>query len=163
MSGTSSKVEISLSYPDLVKLIEGQPDGGISIKHGIIQTFAAKHLKGLANDAGVKLIADALVKEIRTSFIENKGSEYRPDFRLTKKAIDDLSALITQEKTAIMQAAVEKPIEDIRAQVNEQVTKRLANLEDQIAKAVDFEVEKRIREGVKARMEKVIALSEEVA
>jgi hypothetical protein len=135
------------------RLIGGDSQLELDIRNNIVQKFAEKHLKPLVNDAKL----DALFAKVTESYKEEAKKIIGE--KLGKfKTINWRESFVLNDniKMAIRQEAQTKIMEQVDAAAQAVTEKFTPEYFDKlISKRVDDEVNRRIREGVVAKLDEV--------
>lgn len=150
------KLQIN-SLQALERLIGGDTNVEIEIRNNIVQEFAKKHLKALVNEGTIKAEADKLDRALRlevqnvlsSKFGTITGSHWNQTFTINpkcKSAIEDIADRAYRAEIQKMWDCVEN---DLRARFTPE------RIEAEIERKLTSEINRRIDEGVKARLDAI--------
>ena len=143
------KVQIN-SLEALERLIGGESKLEFDIRQNIVEAFAKKHLKTIANSDLIKKVEIGLKKELEDEFVR-KSSSWSGSYSLTTKAIELLKKQIEYLKSTLVNKLVEEHFEksgldELIKEKAEFVAGRLTEsvLSAKFNKAVEAEIKKRL-------------------
>ena len=159
-----SKVNIELSYQDLCRIIESNPEAGIEIKQGIINTFAEKHLKPLLTSEAAKKVLDrirvGINAEIDKQVCKSSGGHWNKVVTLNEDVTKSITEYVAMEVQSHIKKNIDKYIPDgkipaIETRITEKLKDMERDIKNLVEKKIDLAFEERVAEEVEKRMEEV--------
>jgi hypothetical protein len=142
-------MRLELNLPDLERLIGGDTELELSLHKQIVQEFAKRHLKEVADSTAYELALEAVkqyVNEAEDTFgIENLvTSHIWPTVGYRLKSLVD----------AYVKETVQKVIDETLSKTLEhQKTYWIWDIRRKIQEAMDCQIEKEVEEGIQKRLE----------
>lgn len=144
------KIQIN-SLAALERLIGGDTEVEIAIRGNIVQEFAKKHLKAVANSATINSnllqYREELKRVLESAVAQNIG-EFKTEWgqvklvRLRSEIQEQLNSAVATANRALVQETVDKKLTEI-------------DLDKRVNAAVNTQVEERIKLGVRAALDKL--------
>lgn len=165
------RVVIQLNLPALERLIGGDSEIELELRHQVVENFAKQHLKPLINDKFIAQIRKEIEEQIKTWVGFQNGynqvvGKYRNEIRepVRKLVMEAVDEVIKEVAARSFDAIVEKARRDaddrisryevkMIGEANQRILKVIAAIDEGIDKRMDAAFEKRINDEIKKRLE----------
>lgn len=148
------KIQIN-SVDALERLIGGDTETEIEIRNSVVQEFAKRHLKAVAQEQMTVALKNTLIQEIRDKFLKETGRGWKTDFVLN----NEVSKLIQEEVKGIINTELSDVIRKTINSYNlDDRIMRLINMHEErfqdtcIKKFSDAEIEKLVNKRIKEKL-----------
>lgn len=148
------KIQLN-SIDALERLIGGDTEIEIEIRNSVVQEFAKRHLKAVAQEQVTMAIKNTILDEIKSKFLKPDSSGWRNSFILN----EDTSKLIEKEVTDVINSAINDKIRQTINSFNlEGRIERLILMHEErfqdtcIKKFSDAEIEKLVNQRIKEKL-----------
>jgi hypothetical protein len=150
------KIQIN-SLEALERLIGGDTEVELEIRNNIVQEFAKKNLKALVNEGTITAVATEIENKLKrdaSSIITAKFGNLSGDYW-------NRNFILSRECTAALNNAAEDAFRTRISSTWSEIERRLIEryseeyIQTQISRSVDSEVNTRIEEGVRTRLEAI--------
>jgi len=148
------KIQIN-SVEALERLIGGDTETEIEIRNSVVQQFAKRHLKAVAQEQMTVALKNTMIQEIRDKFLKHNGSSWSNDFTLN----EDTAKLVEDEVKGVINAQLSDTIRQTINSYNlEGRIMRLINMHEErfqdtcIKKFSDAEIEKLVNKRIKEKL-----------
>jgi hypothetical protein len=150
------KLQIN-SLEALERLIGGDSEVELEIRNNIVQEFTKKHLKALVNEGSIQKVANAIDKRLRDKAEEiivdkfgiESGNYWNSKFTLN----DTAKAALNDAADSAFRSHIIRLFAETERRMAERYSEQY--ISEQITRVVDANVNKRIAEGVKERLDAI--------
>jgi len=157
-----TKIIIQLGYQDLVDLIGGDSQAEVELRDNIVQSFASRYLKGVANTKMVQNAADAAKMYVDSLYYEKsrsnswnrtlKAEAIKMFNECLKSEMQDIYAEFSPDK---LNATVSAKYTELNKRIEEKIDS--LDLDNMINAAIELSVQRRINIGVEKRLGAIAA------
>lgn len=157
MSKSTLTLQIN-SLPALERLIGGDTELELDIKHSIIEVFSKKYIKNLVTDTAIERVGKLVTKELDGQLIEEVRHSWSTSYRLTdstKKIFEgEFESLLTKRIVELIQELIKTK------DINSQIEKLLEDQTDYIInKLSDSILEDKLNRLVEKRLKEKLGIS----
>ena len=150
------KIQIN-NLEALERLIGGDTETEIEIRNSIVQEFAKRHLKAVAQEQITMALKNTLIQEIKDKFLEEKKDAY--NWNKTTMLNKETSLLIKNEVNNILESNLRQTIKDfIKSYDLDKRIERLILMHEEgfqdtcIKKFSDAEIERLVNQRIKEKL-----------
>jgi hypothetical protein len=149
MKNRAAQVVINLGYETLERLIGGDDEAAIQIRQTIVQQFANRHLKAVANSETVRQVGAAIEAAV-VEAVQAQVGKKAPGYGGKLTFNPEIKAAIHEE---VRNPIATKVREEVLAAVEGALEKIRPEIADRVNKAVDREIAAQVRAAVAQKLQ----------
>lgn len=144
-------MKLYLSVDALERLMGGDSEAEIRVRNSVVQEFARRHLKAVANSEAMRLAEQTVKKTIDDEFVEKRGV-----FGVTLS--EEYREAIKNEVREKFGSALFQAIGEVRNELHEEIKTAVSEVRDRLMGAIDLRIKKEVTDAtvtfMKAEIEK---------